>query len=221
MDSILSFLADNYKYFMIAAVVLLLALIGFIVDGKKKKKNEEVVPVPNADAQAQAAQGMAPTQPVQPQPAAPALATEQTQTEPGLVIEEPSLNNIEPASQELNLDASVQEEQGSIFGTPEMQAPAAVETTAPDPATVEGPTLVIEDKEETTTPEMTAPTVEPVAPTPTETVVPEVAPITPVATPVVEPITQASAPVAPTMTAPEMPTAPAAASTTPETPIQQ
>ena len=61
MDSILSFLADNYKYFMIAAVVLLFALIGFIVDGKKKKKNEEVVPVPNADAQAQAAQGMAPT----------------------------------------------------------------------------------------------------------------------------------------------------------------
>ena len=64
-------------------------------------------------------------------------------------IEEPSLNNIEPASQELNLDASVQEEQGSIFGTPEMQAPAAVETNAPDPSTVEGPTLVIEDKEET------------------------------------------------------------------------
>ena len=102
-----------------------------------------------------------------------------------------------------------------------MQAPAAVETNAPDPATVEGPTLVIEDKEETTTPEMVAPIVETVAPTPTETVVPEVEPTTPVATPVVEPITQASAPVAPTMTAPEMPTAPAATSTTPETPIQQ
>ena len=175
----------------------------------------------NVDAQAQAAQGMAPTQPVQPQPAAPALATEQTQAEPGLVIEEPSLNNIEPASQELNLDASVQEEQESIFGTPEMQAPAAVETTAPDPATVEGPTLVIEDKEEVTTPEMTAPTVEPAAPTPTETVVPEVTPTTPVAAPVVEPVTQEAAPVAPTMTAPEMPTAPTAAPTTPETPIQQ
>lgn len=38
MDSILSFLADNYKYFMIAAVVLLLALIGFIVDGKRKRR---------------------------------------------------------------------------------------------------------------------------------------------------------------------------------------
>lgn len=217
MDSILSFLADNYKYFMIAAVVLLFALIGFIVDGKKKKKNEEVVPVPNADAQAQAAQGMAPTQPVQAQPVAPAPAVEQTVAEPGLVIDEPSLNNVEPASQELNLGASVQEEQGSIFGTPEMQAPAAVETTAPDPATVEGPTLVIEDKEETPTPEMAAPTQEPVAPTPVETVVPEPTPVAPVAEPVVEPTT----PTAPTMTAPEMPAAPTATPTTPETPIQQ
>lgn len=209
MDSILSFLADNYKYFMIAAVVLLFALIGFIVDGKKKKKNEEVVPVPNVDAQAQAAQGMAPMQPAQVQPATPAPTVEQTAVEPGLVIEEPSLNNVEPASQELNLDASVQEEQGSIFGTPEMQAPAAVETTAPDPATVEGPTLVIEDKEETPAPEMAAPTLEPVAPAPVETTAP-------VAEPVAEPTVQE---VAPTMTAPEMPAAPAA--TTPETPIQQ
>lgn len=216
MDSILSFLADNYKYFMIAAVVLLFALIGFIVDGKKKKKNEEVVPVPNADAQAQAAQGMAPTQPVQTQPATPAPTVEQTAVEPGLVIEEPSLNNVEPASQELNLDASVQEEQGSIFGTPEMQAPAAVETTAPDPATVEGPTLIIEDKEETPAPEMVASTPEPVAPTPVETVVPEPTPAAPVAEPVAEPTVQE---VAPTMTAPEMPAAPAA--TTSETPIQQ
>lgn len=214
MDSILSFLADNYKYFMIAAVILLFALIGFIVDGKKKKKNEEVVPVPNADAQAQAAQGMAPTQPVQAQPATPAPAVEQTAAEPGLVIEEPSLNNVEPASQELNLDASIQEEQGSIFGNPEMQAPAAVETTAPDPATVEGPTLVIEDKEETPAPEMAAPTPEPVAPAPVEAVVPETAPAAPFAEPVVEPT-------APTMTAPEMPAAPAVEATTPETPIQQ
>lgn len=217
MDSILSFLADNYKYFMIAAVVLLFALIGFIVDGKKKKKNEEVVPVPNVDAQVQAAQGMAPMQPAQVQPATPAPAVEQTAVEPGLVIEEPSLNNVEPASQELNLDASVQEEQGSIFGTPEMQAPAAVETTAPDPATVEGPTLVIEDKEETPAPEMAASTLEPVAPAPVETTAP--APVetaAPVAEPVAEPTVQE---VAPTMTAPEMPAAPAA--TTPETPIQQ
>lgn len=40
-ENILSFLADNYKYFMIAAGVLLVALIGFYFDGKKKKKASE------------------------------------------------------------------------------------------------------------------------------------------------------------------------------------
>ena len=44
-DNILNFLADNYLIFMIVAVILLFALIGFIVDGKKKKqKGGEVVP---------------------------------------------------------------------------------------------------------------------------------------------------------------------------------
>lgn len=40
MDNVLNFLADNYKWFMIGAGVLLLALIGFIVDGKRKKKDD-------------------------------------------------------------------------------------------------------------------------------------------------------------------------------------
>lgn len=40
MDSILNFLADNYIWFMIGGVVLLFALIGFIIDGKKKNKDE-------------------------------------------------------------------------------------------------------------------------------------------------------------------------------------
>lgn len=38
MDSILDFLANNYLWFMISGAVLLIALIGFVVDGKKKKK---------------------------------------------------------------------------------------------------------------------------------------------------------------------------------------
>ena len=38
MDTVLNFLADHYLWFMIGAGFLLLALIGFIVDGKKKKK---------------------------------------------------------------------------------------------------------------------------------------------------------------------------------------
>lgn len=213
MDSILSFLADNYKYFMIAAVVLLFALIGFIVDGKKKKKSEEVVPVPNADAQAQAAAQVAPTTPTPAAPVTPAPANAEVQAEPGLVIEEPSLNNVEPASQELNIATPVQEEQGSIFGSPEMQAPASVETTAPEQ--VEEPTLVIEEKEEAA-PEMVAPAA------PTTPVEPAVAPnpeMTPAA-PVVEPTVQEVAPVAPTMTAPEVPTAPVEATTTQTNQVQ-
>ncbi len=41
MDSILNFLSNNYKWFLIAAGVLVLALIGFIADSKKKKKAQE------------------------------------------------------------------------------------------------------------------------------------------------------------------------------------
>lgn len=43
MDSFLNFLTDNYTYFLIAAGVLLLALIGLIVSGRNKKKKEENV----------------------------------------------------------------------------------------------------------------------------------------------------------------------------------
>ena len=54
MNSILKFLSNNYKWFLIAAGVLLIALIGFIADSRKKKKastdvpsvNQNVGPVP-------------------------------------------------------------------------------------------------------------------------------------------------------------------------------
>lgn len=221
MDNILSFLADNYKWFMLAAVLLLFALIGFIVDGKKKKKNEEVVPVPNADAQTQAATTVAPTTAnASTEPAAPApAATTAPAEEQGLVIEEPSLNNVEATSNEVNIDGV--EEEGSIFGTPEMQAPASVETTAEDPAVTEGPTLVIEDKEESAQEMATAnsetavsepaPKMAPAEPTPVVEPASEVVPTAP--TPVVEP----SPEVAPT--APEVPAAPETPST-PTTPVQ-
>lgn len=52
MENILNFLADNYLYFMIGAVVLLFALIGFAVDGKKKKKTDDVNPMPQVPNQA-------------------------------------------------------------------------------------------------------------------------------------------------------------------------
>ena len=40
MNKILDFLADNYVIFIVISGVLLLALIGFIVTGRKKKKGE-------------------------------------------------------------------------------------------------------------------------------------------------------------------------------------
>lgn len=224
MDNILSFLADNYKWFMLAAVILLFALIGFIVDGKKKKKSSEVVPVPNADAQAQAAAGVAPTSVANPESVAPAPAPAPTNEPQGLVIEEPSLNNVEATSQEVNIG----EEEGSIFGTPEMQAPAAVETTAEDPAVTDAPTLIIEDKEEAV-PEMTAS----VQSEPTLVATPEVAVSEPAMapaepTPVAEPApvmapTASETPVAVAPEAPSVPVTPVAPETpsAPTTPVQQ
>lgn len=226
MDNILSFLADNYKWFMLAAVLLLFALIGFIVDGKKKKKNEEVVPVPNADAQAATTASAAPTTvSASAEPAAPAPAQTPAE-EQGLVIEEPSLNNVEVTSNEVNIAGA--EEEGSIFGTPEMQAPASVETTAEDPAITEGPTLVIEDKEEAA-PEMSAPVqtesapeveAEPAPEMAAPEVAPEVAPTTPEVV-VSEPAPEMAptVPEAPVATALEVPAAPETPSA-PTTPAQ-
>ncbi len=41
MENILEFLENNYIWFLVAAVVLLFALIGFIVDSKRKQKKME------------------------------------------------------------------------------------------------------------------------------------------------------------------------------------
>ena len=40
MDNVLNFLSENYLYFMIGSVVLLFALIGFAVEGRKNKKED-------------------------------------------------------------------------------------------------------------------------------------------------------------------------------------
>ena len=214
MDKVLSFLADNYKWFMLAAVVLLFALIGFIVDGKKKKKNEGTVTMQENNAGVDPNMGATT---VNPTPTVETPATPVVEQNPGIVLEEPTLNNVEATSTEVNLGV---EENGSIFGTPEMQEPASVETPS---EVVEEPTLIIEDKampepqmtapvsEVTVTPEVT-PTVAPTMEAPT----PEVAPAAPEvipSTPVVEP-----APVAPTpvVTTPEV-----TPTVAPATPVQQ
>ena len=87
MEAILNFLADNYKWFMIGAVVLLVALIGFIVDGKKKKNKNEELPentatINQVDAVSQS-QNVVPTQEV----------------EQSLVFEQPSLNDNDTMSE--------------------------------------------------------------------------------------------------------------------------
>jgi hypothetical protein len=87
MDTILNFLADNYKWFMGGAIVLLIALIGFVVDGKKKKNKNEELPESTAtinqvDAVNQS-QNVVPTQEV----------------EQSLVFEQPSLNDNDTMSE--------------------------------------------------------------------------------------------------------------------------
>ncbi len=80
MDDLLNFLADNYKWFMIAAGVLLFALFGFLMDGRKKKKeaasaqmpqNGQVNTVQNMNAQAQMTEQPAPQTQVAPTAAVP------------------------------------------------------------------------------------------------------------------------------------------------------
>lgn len=138
MENILSFLADNHKWFLGAAVLLLFALIGFIVDGKKKKKTDEVVPNTNGPVQGQT--------PATEQAVMPKQNTNLNQTVETLDSNVPTLDNVAPAKTELNL------EQGSIFETPETQV--QTETTPlgneqPIETQAEEATLVIEDKEET------------------------------------------------------------------------
>lgn len=40
MESVMNFLADNYIWFFVAAIILCFALIGFIIESKRKEKSE-------------------------------------------------------------------------------------------------------------------------------------------------------------------------------------
>ena len=156
-DNILNFLADNYLIFMIVAVILLFALIGFIVDGKKKKqKNVEEVPgasVPPQPTPAVANPNVAPqAETVTP---APTMAS----------ASEPSLSGLEATANDVTINTSVpvtpvtpvpeqpnvtpaQSEvvPESIFNTPAVETSAPVMTTpGQEPVQQAQPTLVIEE----------------------------------------------------------------------------
>lgn len=154
MDSILNFLADNYTIFIIISVLLLFALVGFVVLGKKKKVVPGEVnmgpmtdqPVgPGGPAQPNVAPAMpAQTVPAPATPATPAPATiEEAQMqmqaqepvnkidEPTLVINDPSENPAPAASM-----------------APEMPAPQTLgdaQMGMDEPIRSDEPTLVIPD----------------------------------------------------------------------------
>lgn len=103
MDNVLNFLADNYKWFMIGAGVLLLALIGFIVDGKRKKKDDSSntpAPLPT-NGQVNTIQDLN-NQAVAQTPAGPAQTNVAAPAQPVAVqapVEGPSLDGLDaPAS---------------------------------------------------------------------------------------------------------------------------
>ena len=102
MDKLLNFLADNYVYFMIGAVILLFALIGFFVDGKRKKKKALEAETQNVGMQSVASQptNKVPTN-VNVEPNAFVNTPVQPQEEK-LVIEEPSLNRTTNLEEEIN-----------------------------------------------------------------------------------------------------------------------
>lgn len=97
MESIFNFLADNYIYFMIAAGILAIALIGFLIDGKKKQKKEEIAGVPTMQAmntQNTVQPTIAQTQTEQPNAQ---VVNEAPVAEPTLTFDEP-VNQVEPES---------------------------------------------------------------------------------------------------------------------------
>lgn len=97
MESIFNFLADNYIYFMIAAGILAIALIGFLIDGKKKQKKEEIAGVPTMQAmntQNTVQPTVAQTQTEQPNAQ---VVNEAPVAEPTLTFDEPA-NQVEPES---------------------------------------------------------------------------------------------------------------------------
>lgn len=225
-DTILNFLADNYLIFMIVAVILLFALIGFIVDGKKKKqKDVEAVPkvsVPPQPTPAVANPNVAPqAETITP---APTMAS----------ASEPSLSGLEATANDVTINTSVpvtpvtpvpeqpnvtpaQSEvvPESIFNTPAVETSAPVMTTpGQEPVQQAQPTLVIEEPtinvapQEPTTAMPATPTPE-VAPAPMVGEMPFVSetPQTPVApTPVETPVLGETPTIGETPSVPATPT---------------
>ena len=232
MDNVLNFLSENYIYFLIGSVVLLLFLIGYIVVEKKNKKKEENVSATAESPVVTQTENVAPVTPVEPMQTAPVentMPTEPTVKAPSLdafnsnatatPVEEPVVGEA-PVTPTVETPVSEPaQEPASIFDTPE--ANATMEQLPPKEPTVEASTIVIEDNStpavETQT-ENVAPVtpVEPMQTDPVENTMPTepiveapaldvpTVDIPAVETPVVEQ-TQVQEPVQPAVVQPEVP----------------
>ena len=185
MDGLLDFLANNYVYFMVGAILLLFALIGFIFGGKRKQKKEESL------------QGAAPAaNTVMPDPA-PAVTPETTVE---TVQEQPTLEQAEAPT--LNFDAQAPAEPASIFDMPQENVEPTIaepinvssETTIGEPISMDEP-IAVEPVVETVEAVVEPIVEEPVVEVPTEPIVEPVveetiveAPVETITEPVVEPI---------------------------------
>lgn len=197
MEGILSFLSDNYIWFMIGAGVLLLALIGFLVDSKKKKKTETMTPMTNSDP---VVPGVAlptdtpvstPVENVENASVAP--VTE----EPSLVFEEPSLQNNNGQNVSFDEPQVVQEpvaEEPTVIPTPSI-----FDTPSEESAPTIGEPISASDSVVNEEPVMSEPVVsEPVTQEPVAPVAPTVEPtVIPTETPVVPTVAEPTTPEAP------------------------
>lgn len=154
MDKVLSFLADYYIWFMVAAGILLFALIGFIVDGKKKKKKEEVIPTTPSEMPSAPDAGSTPMETTLP-------ITDENNDEQKLVIEEPTMSSeaiqnatVEPTAPTLDaMAANTTAQPDSIFTVPEADyitqstvVNPTVDSTPVTPTAEVQPTLVIPEE---------------------------------------------------------------------------
>jgi len=159
MDKLFDFLADNYIIFIIISGVLIFALIGFIVMGKKKEKatddNKQETPVNNNQTVGESAQSVIPqpeeapmsVPPVEGTVESPNLqVTEETQTTeaPTLVIDTPEVQTPVVESQPIAMETQMPMQDATLMPetpvVPEVPVDGMQETQAPD-----APTLIIED----------------------------------------------------------------------------
>ena len=172
MDKILNFLGNNYIYFLIGSVVLLLFLIGYIVVEKKNKKKEENTRTPAEAPVVTPTENVSPVQPMQSTPVESTMTVETP-------VEAPNLDALNSNVAETPvIEATSVQEPASIFDKPDTSV-TMEQTSVPEPSVVPSEVATpisetpISEQPVVETPAMeTNPVVEPVAPT-VETATPQ------------------------------------------------